>query len=230
MASKVSKKRSSSASLSTLRIASTSLSSVAWADRSSSLPPSVSLTARRRASCLSSDRTTSPAPSRLSSPRLTGLPIGRWIHELAARHDTFRAELVDLAEIGLPLLDEPKHPRLGQYTQPHTKAWSAKVDAADAFVFVMPEFNHGFNAPLKNAIDFLHREWSRKPVGFVSYGGVAAGTRAVQMLKPVLTVLRMVPVTAAVPIPFVRQIVREDGTVEATGRWRRRQRGCWTSC
>jgi NAD(P)H-dependent FMN reductase len=80
----------------------------------------------------------------------------------------------------------------------------------------MPEYNHGFNAPLKNAIDFLHREWGHKAVGFVSYGGVAAGTRAVQMLKPVLTVLRMVPVTAAVPIPFVRQIVSEDGTVEAT--------------
>jgi NAD(P)H-dependent FMN reductase len=149
-------------------------------------------------------------------PGRVGLPIGRWFHGLAAGHGAFRAELVDLAEIGLPLLDEPKHPRLGQYTQPHTKAWSAKVEAADAFAFVMPEYNHGFNAPLKNAIDFLHHEWGHKPVGFVSYGGVAAGTRAVQMLKPVLTVLGMVPVTAAVPIPFVRQIVREDGTVEAT--------------
>jgi NAD(P)H-dependent FMN reductase len=149
-------------------------------------------------------------------PGRVGPPVGRWIHDLAARQGTFRVELVDLAEVGLPLLDEPKHPRLGQYTQPHTKAWSATVDAADAFVFVMPEYNHGFNAPLKNAIDFLHREWAHKPVGFVSYGGVAAGTRAVQMLKPVLTVLGMVPVTAAVPIPFVKQVLSEDGTVTAT--------------
>jgi NAD(P)H-dependent FMN reductase len=149
-------------------------------------------------------------------PGRVGLPVARWFHGVASRHGAFRVELVDLAEIGLPLLDEPKHPRLSQYTHRHTLEWSAKVDGADAFVFVMPEYNHGFNAPLKNAIDFLYREWQHKPVGFVSYGGVAAGTRAVQMIKPVLTVLKMVPLTEALPIPFVRQHFNDQGEFQAT--------------
>jgi NAD(P)H-dependent FMN reductase len=111
------------------------------------------------------------------------LPIGQWVRDRAVAHGGFEVELVDLAEINLPFLDEPGHPRLGQYTKPHTKDWSARVDAADAFVFVTPEYNYGMPGSLKNAIDYLHREWAYKPVGFVSYGGIAAGTRAVQMTK-----------------------------------------------
>ena len=87
------------------------------------------------------------------------------------------------------------------------------MEAADAFVFVMAEYNYGFTAPFKNAIDYLHEEWAHKPVGFVSYGGVAAGTRAVQMAKLVVGALRMVPVGAAVSIPFVRQFLNDDGQV-----------------
>jgi len=121
---------------------------------------------------------------------------------------------VDLAELGLPLLDEPNHPRLGQYTQQHTKDWSAIVDAADAFVFVTPEYNYGYPASVKNAIDYLHREWQHKPVGFVSYGGVAAGTRAVQQLKQVVTTLRMLPVTDSVNIPFYNQFLDADGVFQ----------------
>jgi NAD(P)H-dependent FMN reductase len=86
---------------------------------------------------------------------------------------------------------------------------------SDAFLFVMPEYNYGLNAAIKNAIDYLHHEWSYKPVGFVSYGGVAAGTRAVQMLKQVVTTLKMTPLTEAVSIPFVTQFVDEDGRVQA---------------
>src|SRR6202034_4677357 len=91
----------------------------------------------------------------------------------------------------LPMLEEPNRPRLGQYTKRHTKEWSAIIDAADAIVFVTPEYNYGYPASIKNAIDYLHREWNYKPVGFVSYGGIAAGTRAVQPLTQVLTTLRM---------------------------------------
>ena len=94
--------------------------------------------------------------------------------------------VADLAELDLPFMDEPNHPRLQQYTQQHTKDWSGTVGISDAFVFVMPEYNHGMNAPLKNAIDFLHNEWCYKPVGLVSYGGVSAGTRAAQMVKQVV--------------------------------------------
>ena len=143
-------------------------------------------------------------------PGRVGLPVAQWVHERALAHGGFDVELVDLAEVALPFLDEPNHPRLRDYQHQHTKDWSARVDGADAFAFVMPEYNYGFNAPLKNAIDFLHHEWRYKPVGFVSYGGVAAGTRAVQMAKQVVTTLRMTPVFEAVSIPFVRQFLDEE--------------------
>jgi NAD(P)H-dependent FMN reductase len=80
---------------------------------------------------------------------------------------------------------------------------------------VTPEYNHGISAPLKNAIDYLHAEWQHKPVGFVSYGGVAAGTRAVQQTKQVVAALRMVPAVDAVAIPFFQQFIHEDGAVVA---------------
>ena len=147
-------------------------------------------------------------------PGRAGGPIAEWFVERARAHGGFDVEVADLAEIGLPLLDEPNHPRLGQYTQQHTKDWSALIDRADAVVFVTPEYNYGYPATIKNAIDFLHREWRDKPVGFVSYGGVAAGTRAVQQLKQVVTTLRMVPVFESVNIPFHIQHIK-DGTFEA---------------
>jgi NAD(P)H-dependent FMN reductase len=144
-------------------------------------------------------------------PGRVGLPVGRWFAAHARAHGAFDVELVDLLELDLPFMDEPNHPRLGQYTHQHTKDWSAKVAAADAFVFVTPEYNYGLTAPLKNAIDFLHNEWLYKPVGFVSYGGVAGGTRAVQMLKLVLTTLKMTPLFEAVTVPFVAQFIDDEG-------------------
>jgi NAD(P)H-dependent FMN reductase len=125
-------------------------------------------------------------------------------------HGGFELDLIDLAEERLPLMDEPNHPRLRRYENRHTKDWSARIDAADAFVLVLPEYNHGFTAPLKNAIDYLHEEWRYKAVGFVSYGGIAAGTRALQMLKPVLVGLKMTPVMEAVNVPFVAQFIDDE--------------------
>ena len=148
-------------------------------------------------------------------PGRAGEPIADWFVERAVAHGAFDVELVDLAEVALPFMDEPNHPRLRRYTHDHTKAWSARVDSADAFVFVTPEYNYGLTAPLKNAIDFLHYEWQYKPVGFVSYGGVAAGTRAVQMLKQVVTTLKMLPLFEAVNIPFHTQLIDEEGALEA---------------
>src|ERR1700722_1138798 len=106
-------------------------------------------------------------------PGRVGLPVGEWFHGRAREHAGFDVAMVDLAELELPLLDEASHPRLRQYTKQHTREWSAMVDDADAFVFVTSEYNHGYPAALKNAIDYLHHEWQYKPVGFVSYGGVA---------------------------------------------------------
>ena len=146
-------------------------------------------------------------------PGRLGLPVAEWFEERARAHGGFDIDVADLAEIALPFMDEPKHPRLREYAHQHTKDWAARVEAADAFVFVMPEYNYGFNAPLKNAIDYLHVEWAHKPVGFVSYGGVSAGTRAVQMVKQVVTTLKMLPLATAVSIPFVFQFMK-DGVLE----------------
>src|SRR4051794_29410544 len=147
-------------------------------------------------------------------PGRVGLPVARWFESEAREQGGFEVGVADLAEIALPMMDEPNHPRLRRYTHEHTRAWSERVDAAAAFVFVMPEYNYGFNAPLKNAIDYLHHEWHYKPVGFVSYGGVAAGTRAVQMIKQVVTALKMAPLFEAGSIPFVARLVDDEGELE----------------
>jgi len=135
-------------------------------------------------------------------PGRAGEPLSTWIFERAARHGGFDVELVDLRDQNLPLFDEPRHPRLRQYEHEHTKRWSAKVDAADAFIFVTPEYNHGTPPSLINALSYLQQEWAHKPVGFVSYGGPAGGTRAVQMVKPMLAALKMVPVLESVMVPL----------------------------
>lgn len=135
-------------------------------------------------------------------PGRIGLPIARWVEEQAEQHGGFDIDFADLAEIALPFMDEPNHPARRQYTKPHTFAWSERVDAADAFILVSPEYNHSFSPALKNAVDFLSREWWRKPVGVVSYGGVSAGTRGVTALEPVLVGVGMVRAGAEVEIPF----------------------------
>lgn len=148
-------------------------------------------------------------------PGRKGPAIAEWIRDRAVAHGGFAVDILDLAAIDLPFMDEPNHPRLRQYQHQHTRDWSAAIDDADAFIFVTPEYNYGMTAPLKNAIDYLHAEWQYKPVGIVSYGGVSAGTRAAQMIKQVVTTLKMVPLNEAVSIPFVQQFIGEDGDVHA---------------
>jgi NAD(P)H-dependent FMN reductase len=150
-------------------------------------------------------------------PTRVGLAVGRWFVDRAAERASFDVDVVDLAELDLPFMDEPEHPRFARYVHDHTKRWSARVAAADAFVFVTPEYNHGYNAPLKNAIDYLLHEWGHKPVGFVSYGAVAGGTRAVQQLKQVVTAVRMTPLLDAVYIPWVQQHLDEERRFQPTG-------------
>jgi NAD(P)H-dependent FMN reductase len=149
-------------------------------------------------------------------PGRAGLPVATWFIEAARRHGGFGVEVTDLAELDLPFLDEPKHPRFREYVHDHTRAWSATVAASDAFVFVMPEYNFAITAPLKNAIDYLHHEWHYKPVGFVAYGGIAAGTRAVQMAKQVVTALKMFPLFEAVYIPFVATLIDDERRFQPT--------------
>ena len=128
--------------------------------------------------------------------------IGYWVAGQARQLGDFdRVEILDLAEINLPFLDEPHHPKLGRYTKPHTLAWAREIDTADALVIITPEYNAGFPAPLKNAIDFLHAEWKNKALGVVTYGGGASGgTRAGRMLSPVTTALGLVTAEHTVAI------------------------------
>ncbi len=133
-------------------------------------------------------------------PGRVGPVIADWFADQVRPELGFDADIIDLADVGLPLLDEPHHPAEQRYLQQHTRSWSASVTAADAFVLVMPEYNVGYAAPLKNALDYLYSEWHHKPVGFVSYGRTSAGLRAVEMIKPVLISLKMIPVHQAVSI------------------------------
>lgn len=138
-----------------------------------------------------------------------GRIVADWIYEYVKGNSDFEVELLDLAEINLPFMDEPNHPKLKQYKFEHTKKWSKTIEDADAFIIVLAEYNYGFPAPIKNAIDYLHDEWKYKPVGFVSYGGVSAGLRAVQMLKQVLTTLSMMPLTEQVNLPFFSKNIQD---------------------
>ncbi|TAJ48490.1 MAG: NADPH-dependent oxidoreductase [Herbiconiux sp.] len=132
-------------------------------------------------------------------------PIADWAFERCTADGRFDVELVDIADYSLPVLDEPHHPVLGRYEQDHTKAWSAKVREADAFVFVTPEYNYGPPVALLNAFDYLAREWTYAPVAFVSYGGIAGGLRSVQVMKQIVTTVRMMPIPDGVVLPLVMQ-------------------------
>jgi NAD(P)H-dependent FMN reductase len=134
-------------------------------------------------------------------PGRVGPLVANWFHDYATGHGAFDTKLVDLADFNLPVFDEPKHPRLGQYEHEHTKKWSASVKEADAFVFVTPEYNYGVSPALVNALTYLAGEWNYKPAAFVGYGGVSGGTRAIQQIKPTLTTLKMMPIPESVAVP-----------------------------
>ncbi len=125
--------------------------------------------------------------------------VARWVHEIAKKRSDAVYEIVDIKDYNLPLLDEPVPPSMGQYSQPHTKAWSAKIAAYDAYVFVTPEYNHATSGALKNAIDYLYWEWNNKAAGFVGYGSVG-GTRAVENLRLIAGELQMADVRSQVAL------------------------------
>ena len=148
-------------------------------------------------------------------PGRVGLPVAEWLRGRVETHGAFDVDWADMAEIRLPFMDEPNHPRLQRYVHEHTKAWSARVAAADAFAFVLPEYNHGHNAVVKNALDYLHHEWKHKPLGIVCYGGISAGLRGVATLKPSLVALQLNVAFNAVNIPFVAQFIDDEGQFQA---------------
>ncbi len=143
-------------------------------------------------------------------PGRVGPSIARWFHASAMENGKFEPVLVDLAEVNLPIFDEPEHPARQLYQHEHTKRWAASVKSADAFVFVTPEYNFGPPPSLLNALNYLYQEWNYAPAGFVSYGGISGGMRAVQVEKLTLTTLKMMPITDAVVIPNAGQQLDQD--------------------
>ncbi|MER6424323.1 NAD(P)H-dependent oxidoreductase [Streptomyces sp. NPDC001137] len=136
-------------------------------------------------------------------PGRRGETIASWLLDTARAHGGADYELVDLAQHRLGNLDEGGNPTHQQYEHPHTRAWSALIDDFDGFVFLVPEYNHSFPGALKNALDYVYREWNDKAAGIVSYGGWAAGVRAAEALRLVLAELQVATVRTQPAIPLI---------------------------
>jgi NAD(P)H-dependent FMN reductase len=137
--------------------------------------------------------------------------VAAWVAEQAKKHGSFKVEVLDLGEINLPMMNEPHHPMQKRYTHEHTKNWSAKIDEAEAYIFVTAEDDFPYPAPLRNALEYLYLEWGYKPAAIVSYGGVSAGTRAAKNLMGDLPCFKMVPLTDMVNFPFFSKMINEQG-------------------
>lgn len=148
-------------------------------------------------------------------PGRKGPIVARWIADIAIKNGNFNVELLDLGEINLPMMNEPNHPSLQKYQHEHTKQWSQKINEADAFIFVTAEYDHNYPAPLRNALEYLYHEWGYKPAGIVSYGGVSAGTRALNSLKNDLSTFKIVPLNEAVNFPFFTKNINDNDELEA---------------
>lgn len=142
-----------------------------------------------------------------------GRAVADWFIGEAEKHDGFEVRVADLKEIDLPLMTEPNHPVQQNYTQEHTREWSRMVNAADAYAFVTPEYNHSMVAPLVNAIDYLVKEWQHKPAAIVSYGGISGGHRSTQQLRTLLAALSMVSMPAQVALPNFTEHI-QDGVFQ----------------
>lgn len=132
-------------------------------------------------------------------PGRNGEAVAHWVLELARKRNDANYELIDLAEVDLPFLDEPIPPSQGKYAMAHTKKWASRIEQFDAFVFVLPEYNHGVPSALKNAIDYLYKEWNNKVAGFVGYGSLG-GARSVEQLRLVMAELQVATVRGQVAL------------------------------
>ncbi len=142
-----------------------------------------------------------------------GERVAKWVHSVAAKRERLAVELVDLLEWSFPYYPHPQSPKLAEtsYEDPRERAWVALVTRLEGFIVVTPEYNHGYPAGLKNALDYAYAGWNRKPVAFVSYGGTSGGVRAVQQLRQVVVELQMAPVRDEVNIPFVSRAIDAAG-------------------
>ncbi len=141
-----------------------------------------------------------------------GEAVARWFMERTGRRSEATFELADLRDWPLPFIDSPMPPASGQY-DPAALPWAEKVSTADGFVFVTPEYNHGYPAVLKNALDHIYHEWGNKPGAIVSYGSYGAGYRAAEQLRQVLVELGVAPIRRQVGIPAVWAAFDEQGRI-----------------
>jgi len=142
-------------------------------------------------------------------PRRIGPSLGRWFNDVANEQGSFESRLVDLAEFDLPVYDEAHHPRMQKYEKEHTRAWSRSVADADAFVFVLPEYNFFPPPSFTNAIDYVYTEWNYKPCGFLSYGGISGGLRSAQIAKQLVTGVKMMPMVEGVSVQMAWKLLDE---------------------
>jgi NAD(P)H-dependent FMN reductase len=143
-----------------------------------------------------------------------GDKVAQWVMEKTKNVDSVEFEFVDLRDLKLPYYNEPAHPSMVEednYADDRICNWIDKVREADGFLIVTPEYNHGYPAVLKTALDYPYIEWNKKPVGFVSYGGLAGGARAVEQLRLVSIELQMAPIRDTVVIPGIGEFVEEKG-------------------
>jgi NAD(P)H-dependent FMN reductase len=122
-----------------------------------------------------------------------------WIQGIARKRADLDFEVLDLRDYPLPLFNEPGSPAWGPIKNEVAQRWAARLAGLDGFILVTPEYNHGTSAALKNALDYAYKEFVRKPIAFVGYGGVG-GARAVEHLRLVAVELQMAPVRNAVHI------------------------------
>lgn len=148
-------------------------------------------------------------------PNRFGEQPANWIYEELKAQPGIQAELIDLRDWPLPFFDEAMGPSMnkGNYSLELAKKWANKIGEADGYIWVTPEYNHGYSAVLKNAIDYVYSEWNKKPVAFVSYGGVG-GARAVEQLRQVATELQMVSIRRAIHIINFWNLLDEDGKLK----------------
>ncbi|MFA7665684.1 MAG: NAD(P)H-dependent oxidoreductase [Burkholderiaceae bacterium] len=143
-------------------------------------------------------------------PGRVGPSVARWFCDFATAHGGFVVQPVDLADFKLPVYDEPEHPMLQKYQHAHTRQWAESVASADAYAFVLPEYNYNPPPAFYNALNYVYREWNYKPAGLVSYGGVSGGLRSAQTAKQLLTTLKVVPMTEGVAVPMVARLLDEN--------------------
>lgn len=145
-----------------------------------------------------------------------GEKVGNWVHQEAIKRDDFDVEYIDLRDVALPFFDEPVSPAYnqGNYALPEGKQWAERIGKADGYIFVSPEYNHSFPAVLKNAIDYVYKEWNNKPAAVVTYsGGPWGGVRAAQHLRQVFIELQMVPIRNGIHLGSVGQKFDENGKI-----------------